>query len=131
MSAAPISQSDRAFGLTFVAVFLIIAGVAWYFFDVLAVWALVCAGVFFILALLLPISLLPLNRLWAGFAHRLGGFNNHLLLGLFYGLFMVPLGGLMRLFGWDPLRRSFMSEDTSYWTPVTRKTDAETLHDLF
>ena len=75
--------------------------------------------------------LLPLNRLWAVFAHRLGHVNNYLLLGLFFYVFIVPAGLILRLLGRDPMCRGFDAKAPTYWTPVTRRTDAETLRDMF
>ena len=126
-----IRQSDRAFGLTFAALFAIIGLVGWLVFDARLTWAPVVSSVFLLVALAAPGILLPLNRLWARFAHRLGLFNNALLLGLFFFLFILPLGLIIRLFGKDPMVRTFDGEAETYWTPVGRQCDRETLADMF
>ena len=125
-----VQQSDRAFGLTFAAVFLIVFLVGWWGFGARLYWATWIAAVFAALALFAPGVLLPLNRLWGWFAFRLGHANNYLVLGIFLYLVITPLGLVMRLFGCDPLARR-LERRGSYWTPVTRRTDAETLNDMF
>lgn len=126
-----IRQSDRAFGLMFAAVVAVIALVGWLAFDARLYWALAVAAVFLVTALAAPGVLLPLNRLWAVFARRLGGLNNYVVLGLFFYVFIVPAGLILRLLGRDPMSRAFDAKAPTYWTPVTRRTDAETLRDMF
>ena len=124
-------QSDRAFGLMFAGVFAAIAAVGWLAFDVALAWAAAVAGGFLVIALLVPGVLLPLNRLWSGFAHRLGQLSNAVLLGLFFFLFVLPIGLLLRLLGQDPMKRRLEAEEDTYWTPVTRHASEETFQDLF
>ncbi len=126
-----IRQSDRAFGLTFAAVFAIIGLVGWLVFEARLIWAPVAASVFLLVALAAPGILLPLNRLWAHIAHRVGLFSNALLLGSFFFLFVLPLGLIIRLFGKDPMVRTIDAEAETYWTPVGRQCDRETLTDMF
>ncbi len=126
-----IRQSDRAFGLTFAAVFAIIGLVGWLVFEARLIWAPVAASVFLLVALAAPGILLPLNRLWARIAHRVGLFSNALLLGSFFFLFVLPLGLIIRLFGKDPMVRTIDAEAETYWTPVGRQCDRETLTDMF
>ena len=128
---SPPRQSDRAFGLTFSAVFAIVFGVGWLVFDSRLDWAAVTAAVFLALALAVPGILLPLNRMWGRIVARLGAFNNYLLLGVFFFLCVWPIGATFRLFGWDPMcRRPNPSVDT-YWTVVGRTADKENFSDLF
>ena len=126
-----IRQSDRAFGLTFAAVFAIIGLVGWLVFEARLIWAPVAASVFLLVALAAPGILLPLNRLWARIAHLVGLFSNALLLGSFFFLFVLPLGLIIRLFGKDPMVRTIDAEAETYWTPVGRQCDRETLTDMF
>ncbi len=124
-------QSDRAFGITFAVVFTIITAVSWGFFETRQTWTIVAAAAFLGIALAAPWILLPLNRLWAAFAFQLGRFNNFLLLSLFFFLFIFSAGIIIRLFGRDFMCRKLDPDAESYWTPVTRKTNAETLQDMF
>jgi hypothetical protein len=124
-------QSDRAFGLMFAGVCAAIAAVGWLVFDVVLVWVAALAAAFLATALLVPGVLLPLNRLWGVIAHRLGQLSNAVLLGLFFFLFVLPMGLLLRLLGRDPMQRRLRSEEGTYWTPVVRQASKETFQDLF
>ncbi len=123
--------SDRAFGFMFAAVFSVIAVVGWFFFGVVLEWVIIGAGVFGTVALILPGVLLPFNRLWGVFAGRLGRVVNFVLLGMFFYLFLLPVGLIIRLSGRDPMHRDLDPKAKSYWTPVTRHSDEETFRDMF
>jgi hypothetical protein len=123
-------QSDRSFGLTFACVFAVVFVVALFGFGVRLDWALWVAGIFAVSAMAAPGVLLPANRLWGCFAGRLGQASNYLLLGIFLYLFVTPIGLVMRLCGRDPMARGFRRTG-SYWTPVERGTDGDTLRDMF
>ncbi len=126
-----VRQTNRAFGLTFAAVFAVIAAVGWFVFDSQPRWAVVTSAVFLVLALAAPVVLLPLNRLWEKLAGAVGHVNNHVILGLFFYGFVTPVAVMMRLLGKDPMRRSFDPGTMTYLTPVGRKAGDETYRDLF
>jgi len=126
-----VRQTDRAFGLMFAGVFAIILVVGWFVFEARIDWAGYVAAGFLLTALMKPIFLLPLNRLWMGFAHRLSGVSNRLVLGLFFFIFMTSFGLVMKLFGRDPMARNKKSGTSSYWQPVKRQVDRDTLIDMF
>lgn len=126
-----IRQTDRAFGLTFAAVFTIIGGVIWFLTKSLDYWPFIIACVFAILALAVPGVLLPLNRLWSWFGGWFGHINNTLILVLFYVLFMIPFGVIMRLFGRDPMTRKIRGGQETYWQQPTRQLDRDTLRDMY
>ena len=123
--------SDRKFGLIFAAVFAIFTIIGWYFFGVVLRWAMVCLGAFLTLALIVPSVLMPLNRLWGLLTGRIHWVVNFTLLALFFYLFVMPFGLVMRLFGRDALDRARGPETASYWRSVTRHTDETTLPDMF
>lgn len=129
MTTAP-RQSDRAFGLMFTGVFGAAAAIAYFAFDTLVMWLLGLAATFLIVALAAPSFLMPLNRLWALFAVRLGHLNNYLLLGLFFYAIVLPAGLMMRVFT-DPMKREIDRQAPTYWSAVGRKADRETYRDLF
>ena len=124
-------QSNRAFGLTFATVFLLVFAIGWAVFEARLLWAPIVSALFLGFALLAPGILLPLNRLWGVFAARLGVVNNYLILGLFFYAVVTPFGLIMRAFGWDPLGRTAGLGTTSYWSAVKRGTDRDTLKDMF
>ena len=126
-----IRQSDRAFGLTFAVVFAVIPAVGWLAFDAQLYWSWAVSALFVAVALGAPGLLLPLNRLWAGFAHRLGLLSNFLLLGLFFYLFILPFGLVLRLLGKDPMDRKIDEKADSYFSPIKRQADTDTFRDMF
>jgi hypothetical protein len=112
---APKASSERGFGLTFAAVFAIVA--AWPLLGGAAprFWALGVAAAFLTTAFLAPRRLAPLNRLWTRLGLLLSRIMNPLVLGLlFYGV-VTPAGLVMRALGKDPLRRRFEPGAASYW----------------
>jgi len=129
-TSEPKRQTNRGFGLTFAGLFAVIFAVALIVFDRRIDWVLAVAAIFAAFALAAPGVLLPLNRLWGWFASKLSVVNNHLLLGLFLYLILTPIGFFMRLIGGDPMAMRGKPQN-SYWTSVSRGTNAETLRDLF
>lgn len=123
--------SDRSFGLALAAFFAILAAIGWLLFDAVMVWAVVVAAVFLVLSVALPDALLPVNYLWHAFAFRLGHATNTIVLALFFFLLVMPLGLILRLFGWDPMFMKRNPGVESYFTEVRRHTSAETLPDMF
>lgn len=124
-------MTNRKFGYVFAIALIILAGILWVLFDVLFRGLIAAATIFALLSLLAPGLLLPVNRLWMVFAGRLGAVNNHLLLGIVYILMIVPVALFMRLVGRDLMQRRIDREAGSYFIPVSRQTDAETMHDIF
>ena len=124
-------QSDRAFGLTFAAVFAVISLVGFFVFETVLSWAIVIALVFLLIALAAPGILLPLNRLWGMIVARLSVVSNFIILGAFFYVMVFSFGLILKLFGRDPMERKFVQSADSYWVPVERHTDKETLPDMF
>jgi len=123
--------SDRNFGLMFAIVFSLIAVVVWLLSGSYQYWAAEIAVAFFLVALVCPAALMPLNRLWERLGHRLGLVSNAVLLGTFYYLMITPFGVAMRLISTDPMRRRTDQGAESYFTPVGRQANRETFPDMF
>jgi hypothetical protein len=108
-------SSDRSFGFVFAAVFAVIAlwplmgggGVRW--------WSAGLAGLFVLLALVMPAVLAPLNKVWMRLGLLLGKIVSPIALAVMFYLIITPIGLLMRLTGKDPLRLKFAKADASYW----------------
>ena len=124
-------QSDRAFGLTFAIVFAIAFAIGWGAFDVVLAWAAVASVLCLALALASPEIFMPFNRLWCAIGRKLGIVNNYLVLGIFYGLVIVPVGLARRVFGRDPMTRRRDKSATSYFMPVSRNPDRDNFRDMF
>ncbi len=115
--------SDRGFGLVFAAVFAVIG--VWPALKLgwtprldpgaLRIWALAIAAAFLVVAVAAPTLLNPLNRLWFAFGLLLGKVMTPIVMGLLYGLAVVPTGFIMRLRGHDLLSLKLDRARKSYW----------------
>ena len=113
------SSSNRQFGLVFAAVFALIA--AWPLLHGRPArwWSLAVAGAFLLLALLVPVVLGPLNRLWFRLGLLLHAVVSPVVLGLVFFSTVTPIGLLLRLLGKDSLRRKFEPDAATYWIERT------------
>jgi predicted membrane metal-binding protein len=105
--------SDRATGLVFAAVALIVA-VAWRNSPTVLWAALGVAVMLAIVSLLAPALLKPLNRLWFKFGLLLHRIVNPIVMFAVFALVFVPGGAIMRLRA-DPLRVRRVRDTSSYW----------------
>ncbi len=120
MSARPLPNdvqppSERKFGLTFAAVFAIIALVPPLWGGHFRWWVLAIGLVFFVLAHLTPQVLRVPNILWFRFGLLLHKIVNPLVLGALFLLVVTPLAIIMRLAGKKLLNRTYDPEAPSYW----------------
>lgn len=112
-------SSNRAFGVVFTVVLLIIAalpslrGAAPY-------WpaGIVAAG-FALVSALAPAWLAPLNRLWTRIGLLMHRVVSPIVLGVMFFLVVTPIGVLMRIAGKDPLRLRLDKAASSYWIDRT------------
>lgn len=107
--------SDRFFGLTFFAVFLLIALFPLLSSGSVRPVALGIAFVFLILSLVSPALLAPLNRLWLKFGALLHGITSPIILGVMFFGVITPVAFFIRLAGKDLLRMKFDRDASSYW----------------
>ena len=64
-------------------------------------------------AVIKPSLLLIPYQAWMRIGHWLGWFNSHIILGLIFVLVLQPMALIMRMFGYDPLRKKWRT-DKSY-----------------
>ena len=110
-----VGGSDRGFGLVFAGVFTILGAVKlWHGHAVGVVW---CASalVFLVLAIVRPMLLAPLNRLWLKLGLLLYKVVNPIVMALIFSLTILPTGLLMRLFRKDPLRLKRDPQARTFW----------------
>jgi len=129
--ASPPRLSDRTFGFTMAGILCAISLVCWLFFDLRIIWLPTIGAALLLAALIAPISLLPLNRLWVRFGYLLSRINNYIVLGAFFFLILLPVGFLLRVIGRDALGRSIDGQADSYFKPVGTQTNEESLRNLF
>jgi Saxitoxin biosynthesis operon protein SxtJ len=74
----------------------------------------VIAAILWLLGLVQPSLLLPVQRAWMAFASILGWVNTRIILGLLFYVVLTPVSVLMRFFR-DPLDRRLHDGRNSYW----------------
>jgi hypothetical protein len=125
------TMPNRAFGLVLASIFSIVTVLTWLFWGQMPLWSAGCAAFLFLTALVRPILLLPLNRIWRNLSRLIGRTNNVLILGLIFSVLFVPTAIIFRILGRDSLLCKFDSETNTYFSDVGRQTSMVTLHDLF
>ena len=105
----------RNFGLMVGGLFALIAlwPVIWRG-ESLRIWALVPATLLIPLGMLMPTVLRPVFKVWMKIGHVMGWINTRIILGILYFGLITPMGMVMRLFGWDSMRRALMQDVETY-----------------
>ena len=106
---------NRLFGLLVGGALLLAAAYYYLRYQAPRPGLLVGGGLLWALAGLAPRWLTPVRLAWEGVGRVLGWLNTHILLLLAYGLVCVPLGGLLRLRGKDPLGLKWLPNAPTYW----------------
>jgi len=77
-------------------------------------WAVILAALLILPALVYPKSLKWPYRAWMAIGHVLAFVNTRIILGIIFFLLFTPVGFVMRLFGWDPMRRRTEQASDTY-----------------
>jgi hypothetical protein len=106
----------REFGLTTGAIVMALFGglLPWLFEFSYPVWPWVVGAILGLWSVVAPSALNPMYQLWMRIGLLLSRITTPLILGLVFFLIIVPAGMLMRLFGKDPMARSFDKKAKSY-----------------
>ncbi|MDA7435165.1 SxtJ family membrane protein [Synechococcus sp. AH-601-J22] len=128
MKETILKKQLREFGLLIGFVFPFLIG--WLlpalFGHEFRVWTLWIGIPGLILGLVAPRLLHYPYKCWMALGHTLGWVNSHIILGLVFIIVLQPIAYVMRLTGYDPLRRRRKSEKTyrenrqNYRTDLTR-----------
>jgi len=110
-----LPPSERKFGLTFAAVFVLIALIPPLLGGHFRWWVLAMGLVMFVLAHLTPQVLKVPNLLWFRFGLLLHKIVNPLVLGALFLFVVTPLAIIMRLAGKKLLNRTYDPATSSYW----------------
>jgi hypothetical protein len=117
------SPSMRVFGLVLLIGFGLLGGLAlWSHRAGGGEWrrtvglVLIALGtIVFVWSVISPSTLPPVYRAWMRFGQRLGTIVSSVLFVVLYFIVFTVVGGLMRLFGTDPLDRVVTRGAGSYW----------------
>jgi hypothetical protein len=109
------SASNRSFGITIGLAIILIA--AWKYRSSASSYPIWTAAgvVLLLLAIWMPRLLRPIKNLWLRLGHLLGRFLSPVLLIIVYGLSIIPIGLLLRVFRKDTLLLKREPKLESYW----------------
>ena len=119
------SSSNRNFGFVFSIVFFIISFYPLIYGNNIKLWSLLVSLIFFIISLVYPNILKPLNFLWTKIGLFLHHFISPIALGILFFIVVTPTGLIMRLFRKRPLQLFFDKKSETYW--INRKLDDQTI----
>ena len=115
MSSSVSNKKLREFGLLIGFLFPILIG--WILpaisGHIFRSWTLLVGIPSITFGILKPRLLLYPYKRWLALGHALGWVNSHLILGIVYFLVLLPIAFIMRLIGYDPLKKRWTS-DYSY-----------------
>jgi saxitoxin biosynthesis operon SxtJ-like protein len=108
-------SSDRAFGVVFTVLFVVIGLLPLFSGGAIRVWSVAVGAAILAVALVRPSLLAPFNRAWMKFGLLLHKITNPIVMGLIFFGAVTPTALIMRALGKDPLRRRFDPSAPSYW----------------
>ena len=72
-------------------------------------WTIWVGSVLILFSFLNPFLLLFPYRVWMYLGHILGLINSRIILGIIFFIVLVPISIVMRIFGYDPLKKKKMT----------------------
>ncbi len=110
--------SNKNFGYTVGGIFGAIGLIKTLIVGHISILAMIFFGLCAVLAggaALKPDLLTPLNKAWMKLAVILFHIVNPVIMFLMYVICFVPAGLIMKIVGYDPMRRKFDKEAKTYW----------------
>jgi len=108
-------SSDRSFGIVFCLFFLLLGLAPLRAHHPVRWWALALAAVFLIVALVRPVWLAPLNRVWTRIGVLMGRVVSPVITAFLFYIVVTPMALLFRLLKKDPLRLRADPGAPTYW----------------
>jgi hypothetical protein len=78
------------------------------------IWPFIVLAIFWLLAIIYPEILRPVNSLWIKIGNVLGFINSRIILGIMFFLLIFPIGLILKLFGKDSMNRKFNDKIKTY-----------------
>lgn len=115
--------SNRNFGYTVGGILIAIGALKTFIahFSWIAIALFAVGGLLVLGALIRPAALTPLNKAWMKLAEILFVVVNPVIMFLLYAVCFIPAGLIMKIVGYDPMKKKFDKQATTYW--VDRKHD--------
>ena len=105
----------RSFGLTFGVISTLVGAIMLWKSNSLYPYAFCGTALFLLLSFLMPLALMPLQKIWMTLAAVLGFFMSRLILIFLFYLILTPVSLIARLFGKRFLELKPDSRLSSYW----------------
>lgn len=107
MNDANTIKKLRNFGFIVGTIFPILLGwiIPTIIGEIFKSWTLLVGLPLIFLAIFSPRSLKYPHDFWISFGHYLSIINSHIILGIIYIFIMLPTSFMMKLIGYDPLRK--------------------------
>lgn len=121
----------QLFGLVSGVGLFILFGVLWAVFEIVAIWIIAFSAAVLFWALTSPRTLIPILRIFEWIGRKAGVVNNYVILALAYFLVVTPFALVLRIFRREPTMNAPVEEVKSYFVPVRRKMNAQTMRDYF
>ena len=129
MNLSPDAKTLRQFGFIALVGFGFLAVIAWYEWlifafglgaarPIVAGTFAALAGITLLFSLVYPKANLPIYLGLTIVAFPIGFVLSYVIMGTLFYLMITPFGLVMRMFGRDPMMRSFEPEAATYWTTV-------------
>lgn len=121
----PNRRELRQFALIWIGFFALVGGYFWWSAGLrpaIVWWVVAAAG---LIGAALPGVFRPIYVLWMLLALPIGWTVSHLLLLIVYYVVLTPIGLLMRLVGYDPLKRQADPAAKTYWVTHEQPADMQ------
>jgi len=109
----------------------ILFGVLWAVFEIVAIWLIAFSAAVLMWALMSPRTLVPILLVFEWIGRKAGVANNYVILALTYFLVLTPFALVLRIFRREPAMNAPVEAVESYFVPVRRQMNAQTMHDYF
>jgi hypothetical protein len=103
-----LMPSDRKFGWTFTAIFVLIGALS-------HPWALAAAGVLAVITLTRAHWLSPVKQAWMKFGELLNHIVSPIVMGAIFFAVFTPVALIMRAIGRDAMARAYEPAAPTYW----------------
>lgn len=120
--------TNRNFGFTVGGILIAIAALKTFLvhFSWIAITLLTLGGILVLGAAIKPDVLTPLNKAWMKLAEILFVVVNPVIMLLMYTVCFIPAGLIMKIVGYDPMKKKFDKNAATYWV---EKKDENSLPD--
>ncbi len=136
INTAEVTNSDlRKFGFIMGGMFAFIFGLIFPWLgdktsETWPIWPFIVMAVFWVIAIIAPQILRPVNEIWIKIGNVLGFINTRIILGVMFFLMFFPIGMLLKLFGKDSMNRK-LDEKTDTYRKISTVRDKEHLEKPF